>query len=117
MLDNSKCILVYGLLEDDIKILDETNYRVIRIHDDMVRMRVLDIINGYKFQTLVKEIPKEKIILFNSLSDDEVYKTINHIRSSISDVILAVVTETSKELEFFKLANHLIEERDWYKKK
>jgi hypothetical protein len=62
------------------------------------------------------EMPDEKVILFNDMSDEEIQKYIEHLRSSFKPLpILAVITETSEKWTFEYLVEHLIEEREKFK--
>jgi hypothetical protein len=63
--------------------------------------------------TYDKQLPEEKVVLFNNFTDGELDKAIKSIRSNKSfKPILAVVTPTSLDWEFHYLLEHLIEERE-----
>lgn len=115
MLENKKGILHYGLSDDERKCLEDSEYKLIKIKNEMVNMKIEAIIDGYKFETVNKNVPEEKIIIFNSLSDEEIKGMIKVIRAVIPEVILAVVTPTSAKWPFKDLLEHLVEERNWYK--
>lgn len=48
MATNNKCILAYGLKEDEIKKIESQNIKVIEINNNMTLMTLEDIINGNK---------------------------------------------------------------------
>lgn len=117
MLNNDKLILAYGLEEKDLEVFKMSNLKYKQITTEMCNMKLKDIISGAKFDIYDKKIPNEKVVLFNNFSDEELDKAIKIIRATIGkNVILAVVTETSAEWSFAYLIDHLIEEREWYKK-
>ncbi|SHE40274.1 DUF3783 domain-containing protein [Clostridium fallax] len=115
MLKNKKSILHYGLCDDERKCLTDGGYKLIEITDEMTNMKLEAILDGYKFETVNENIPKEKVIIFNNLSDEELKDIIKIIRAVIPGVILAVVTPTSAKWAFKDLLEHLVEERNWYK--
>ncbi len=116
MLNNNKCILAYGLSEDEIKLLEGLKHKIKIITKEMSSMKIKDILGGLKFEVVNKELPEEKILLFNNYDDASVKKGVTDIRSNIKGTILAVVTPTSKEWTFEYLLEHLVEEREWAKK-
>ncbi|MFX0549694.1 DUF3783 domain-containing protein [Hathewaya histolytica] len=64
-----------------------------------------------------KSFENEKVILFNNFNEDELNKVIKDIRADKDlKCILAVITPTSIEWEFKYLLEHLIEEREWFRK-
>jgi 16S rRNA G527 N7-methylase RsmG len=122
VLDNNKLMLVFGLSEEDtnflnkmIEELDLPHYRV--IEKNMANMKIRDIIQGLKVDTYDKELPDEKIIMFNNYADYELDKAVRTIRAN-KDMkpILAIVTPTSIDWEFHYLVEHLMEEREQAKK-
>ena len=63
------------------------------------------------------ELPHEKLLLFNNYKDKELYDLIDSIREIKStDTILAAVTPTSINWTVSYLLQHLIEEREAYRK-
>ena len=50
MLDNNKCILVYGLSSLEILRLRNLGYKLIEITPEMCEMILIDIIIGLKFE-------------------------------------------------------------------
>jgi hypothetical protein len=83
----------------------------------MAGMKVGDILAEKAETALPKAVmPEEKVILFNDMSDEEIQKYIEHLRSSFKPLpILAVITETSEKWTFEYLVEHLIEEREKFK--
>ncbi|GAA0726177.1 DUF3783 domain-containing protein [Clostridium malenominatum] len=123
-MENNKCILIYGFTEED-KILLENLFKskgfpsYTEIEENMCNMTINDIIDGLKLGVFnVHNLPKEKVILFNNLSDLELDSCIKSLRGVFSpQPILAVVTPTSIDWTFKNLLEHLIEEREWFKKR
>ncbi|MCM0647122.1 DUF3783 domain-containing protein [Clostridium swellfunianum] len=117
-MDNNKMMLIYGLEEDERAFLDTMieelelpSYKVIK--KNMASMKVRDIIDGPILDTYDKQLPDEKVILFNNFTDYELDTAIRTIRSNKNiKPILAVVTPTSTDWEFHYLLEHLMEERE-----
>lgn len=121
MLDNDKLILVYGLDKEETELLSKIlkkdllpSFKV--IEKEMSSMKVCDIINGLNFQIYDKYMPDEKVVLFNSLSDEELNSAIDIVRKNIQGTIMAVITPKSINWTFKYLLEHLIEEREWFRK-
>ena len=110
-------ILAYGLEQKDLEVLKMSNIEYKVITTKIFHEKIEDIIERAVQEERDEFLPKEKIILFNGFSDDELDKIIKLIRATIGrEPILAVVTDTSKKWTFEYLLEHLIEEREWYKK-
>lgn len=114
MLSNNKCILVYNTPEEEIKVLKNEGFRIIEISEEMGEMTVSDILDGLKFETINKDMPRETVILFNDFSDKEISLVIKSIRQRFKGGIFATVTPNSIGWKFSYLVEHLIEEREWY---
>lgn len=114
MLKNEKAILVYGLANEEIKKIQSLGIKVIVITNEMMDMKVKDILSGLRFEIVTTDKFNEKVILFNDLTDEEVRFMVSTTKSIVKNPILAVVTITSKEWEFKKLIKHLIEEKEWH---
>jgi hypothetical protein len=118
VLDNNKMMLVYGFSEEDrvfldtmIKELELPSYKL--IEKSMASMKIRDIIDGPLLDTYDKQLPDEKVVMFNNFTDLELDMAIRTIRSNKTlKPILAVVTPTSIDWEFYYLIEHLIEERE-----
>lgn len=116
MLDNKKCILVYGLSNIELKEISELNYKIIEITTEMYEMTIKDILSGMKLCIFNSNPIKEKVILYNNLSQSELKEAIKDTRKSIKDGILAMVTEKSINWKVNYLIKQLIEEKQWYSK-
>lgn len=114
MLRNEKAILVYGLANEEIKKFQSLGIKVITITNEMIDMKIKNILSGLRFEIVTTDKYNEKIILFNDLTDEEVKFMVSATKSIVQNPILAVVTSTSKEWEFKKLIKHLIEEKEWH---
>ncbi|MCM8709638.1 DUF3783 domain-containing protein [Clostridium sp. SYSU_GA19001] len=121
-MSNNKQMLVYGFNEDERFFLDKTieefklpAYKI--IEKSMANMTIRDILNGLKLDTYDKELPDEKVVIFNNFSDEELDKTVKAIRAYKNiKPILAIVTPNSINWEFESLLEHLIEEREQVKR-
>lgn len=116
MLDNNKCILVYGLSSIELKGISELNYKIIEINTDMCEMTIKDILSGMRLCIFNSNPIKEKVILYNNLSQSELKEAIKDTRKSIKDGILAMVTEKSVNWKINYLIKQLIDEKQWYSK-
>ena len=116
MLDNNKCILVYGLSNIELLNLKELGYKIIEITPEMCEMTLMDVLLGMRLEIFNSNPIKEKVILYNNLSQDELRKAIVDTRQNIKDGILAVVTQQSINWQISYLIKHLRDEKEWYSK-
>lgn len=116
MLKNNKCTLVYGLSEDETLELQKQGLKLLNVSKEMLGMKVNDILDGLKILKYNNIAPEEKVILFNDYSDSEVKDNVTKIRKVIKGAILAVVTPVSIEWTFQELMDHLISEREWFRR-
>lgn len=114
MLDNDKCILAYNFSEFELGILKLGDVKVIEISPEMLEMTIKDILGGLKFKTFNPNPIKEKTLLFNNFTDEELHQKIKQIRQKVKGGLLAVVTPTTMEWKFNYLIEHLIEEKEWF---
>lgn len=122
VLDNNKMLLVYGFEDEEKAFLDNMTkelqlppYKV--VEKNMASMTIRNIIEGTMLDTYHKQLPEEKVIIFNNFTDYELDMTIKTIRSNKNiKPILAVVTPTSINWEFQYLLEHLMEEREQARK-
>lgn len=116
MLENNKCILVYGLSIIEIEHIKKLQYKVIEIIPEMCEMTLKDILLGLRLNVFNSNPIKEKVIIYNNLSQVEIKSAIKNTREYIKDGILAVVTEESVNWKVNYLIKHLKEEKEWYLK-
>lgn len=116
MLDNNKCILVYGLCNSELNDISKLSYEIIEITPEMCEMTIKDILSGMRLDIFNSNPIKEKIILYNNLTQLELKEAIKDTRKSIKDGILAIVTENSINWKMNYLIKHLIDEKQWYSK-
>ena len=116
MLDNNKCILVYGLSNIELVSLRELGYKIIEITPEMCEMTLMDVLLGMRFDIFNSNPFIENVILYINLSEIEIRKAIADTRRNIKDGILAVVTEQSINWKISYLIKHLIYEKEWYSK-
>lgn len=122
ILTNNKIMLIYGFNEDEKANIEDIikenklpHYKI--IEKNMVKMTIKNVLEGLKFEIYNSELPEEKAILFNNFSDEELDLAIkNFIDIGGVRPILAVITPTSIDWTFEYLLEHLIEEREWFKK-
>ena len=111
-----KCILVYGLKEEEIKKIESQNIKVIVIDNNMASMTLEQIIHENTNENSYDELPKdEKALIFNGFKDDQLKYTIRYIRGFIQGGVLAMCTSQNYKWTFKYLLEHLIEEREWFK--
>ena len=115
MLNNNKCILVYGLNDEELNELNKANFKLKIINKEMTNMKIKDIVMGLKFETVTDYSTDEKIILFNNYDDKLLQSAVKKVRLIVKGPILAVVTPISSEWTFEYLSEHLIEERNHIK--
>lgn len=117
-MENNKTALIYGFDETEQNILSKIfngKYKV--VEETMGKMKIGDILNGIRLEVYNCNLPSEKIVLFNNFEDEELKQVIRTIKVSIQPApIFAVVTNTSIDWTFEYLLEHLVEEREWYKK-
>ena len=114
---NDKCILVYGLNEEEIKKIESQNIKVIEINNDMVLMKLEDIISEDISENTCDNLPlNEKALIFNGFKDEQLKVTIRYIRGFIKGGVLAVSTAQNYRWTFKYLLEHLVEEREWFEK-
>lgn len=122
LLENNKTILIFGFDEEEKQIMHDLiekgnipDYKV--VEESMGKMKIKDILEGFKLDVYNCRLQQEKVILFNNLNDEELENSIKKLRNSLkSKPILAVITETSINWTLEDLLGHLIEEREWFKK-
>ena len=113
---NYKCILAYGLTEEELDKIKKRRLKVREVTENEASSRVIDILCGEITENTGDELPKdEKALIFNGYNDKELRETIKFIRRFIEGGVLAVVTEASSKWTFKELIEHLVEEREWYK--
>lgn len=111
----NKCILTYGLNKEEIKKIESQNIKVIEIKNDMILMKLEDIIKGNECETSYEELPlNEKAIVFNGFKEEQLKFTIRYIRGFIKGGVLAISTPQNYKWTFKYLLEHLIEEREWF---
>ena len=117
MLNNTKCILAYGLDVVELMKLQQAKVKIIRVTEDMGKVLVKDILAGSTEKIASDKLPKnEKVVIFNNLSNMQMELAMSLTKRVLKKKpILATVTETSLEWEFEYLIEHLMEEREWHK--
>ncbi len=119
---NEKLILAYGLTsveEEELNsVLAKQNILPCKvIQKNMGELTIKKILSNIKGKESNTELPHEKLLLFNGYNDKKLYDLIDSIRQIKSaDTILAAVTPTSINWTISYLMQHLIGEREAYKK-
>ena len=120
-MNNNKIMLAYGFEAKERLLLDkliETKKipGIKNISSEMSKMKIGEILEGYKFEIYNDTLPKEKVVIFNNFDDSELDIAIKCLKEISKGIIMAVATPTSINWTFGYLIEHLIEEREWYKK-
>ncbi|MDS0525367.1 DUF3783 domain-containing protein [Clostridium sp. SHJSY1] len=113
MLENSKCILIYGFKDEELEMLKMIKLKLIKVTPEMTSMRVKDIVDGIRIFTYKENMTEEKLVLFNNCESQELYVLIKFIKKMMPKVILATVTPLTNEWTFEYLLSHLIKEKEW----
>ena len=119
---NKKILLIYGFDYDEQQKLNELLkvdnlplYKV--IYENMVNWILEDILSNDDKGMSNSLLQKQKVILFNQCSDDEIKIAMRAIKASYTgNPIFAVITPTSIHWEFNYLLQHLMEERSRFEK-
>lgn len=112
---NYKCILAYGLTDQQLDKIRKRNLRVKEVTNDQALMNLRDILLGSNIDDVYSELPKdEKALIFSGYNNKELKETIAFIRKFVEGGVLAVVTDQSSKWTFKYLMEHLIEEREWF---
>ena len=112
---SDKCILAYGLKEEEIKKIESQNIKVIEINNNMALMKLEDIICEDTNENSYDKLPlNEKALIFNGFKDEQLKVTIRYIRGFIKGGVLAVSTAQNYKWTFKYLLEHLVEEREWF---
>lgn len=122
MLKN-KFLIVYGLNEEEIERLNlrfnnMCNKEPYVIKGDMGLYTLANIIGEEVVDVKSKELPKEKVIFLNGFQGVFLNQAVKKIRETLgSTPILASTTPNSVRMSLEELFNHLVAEREFYKKK
>lgn len=117
-----KLVLVYGLTDAEEERLNvlllKQNISPCKVIDkNMGNVTIKEILNNVENAKSNTELPSEKLLLFNNFNDKELYKLIDNVREiKSSNTILAAVTLTSVNWTVSYLMDHLINERETYRK-
>ena len=112
-----KCILAYGLNNEQIEKIKKRRIRIKVITDNEAGMKINDIlVNNTEDNKIYAQLPKDEIaLIFNGYNDKELRNEIKFIRSFVEGGVLAVVTSQSEGWTAKYLIEHLLEEREFYK--
>ena len=112
---SDKCVLAYGLKEEEIKKIEGQNIKVIEVKNSMVSMKLEEIICEGTNENSYNNLPlNEKALIFNGFKDQQLKVTIRYIRGFIKGGVLAVSTAQNYKWTFKYLLEHLVEEREWF---
>jgi len=120
---NEKLILAYGLTckeEEKLNsLLSKQNILPCKvIEKNMGNITIKKILSNIEGKESNTELPHEKLLLFNGYNDKQLYDLIDSIRQIKStETILAAVTPTSINWTVSYLMQHLIDEREAYRKR
>ena len=117
---NEKLILAYGLTKEEEEklnsLLSKQNILPCKvIEKNMGNLTIKEILCNIEGKECNKDLPHEKLLLFNNYKDKELYALIDSIRGIKNpQTILAAVTPTSIKWTVSYLLEHLMEEREAY---
>lgn len=75
-----RCIVAYGFNDDEIKKLKIYVTGVKEVSNNMLDLKIKDIIKGETEGNYVDEPFNEKVVLFNSYPDNEVRSAVKKLR-------------------------------------
>ena len=112
---NYKCILAYGLTDEEFDKIQKRWININRVTNSDASSKIIDILCGNEAEDSKEELPVgEKALIFNGYNDKELRGVIKFIRGFIEGGVLAVVTEQSSKWTLKYLLEHLIDERTMY---
>ncbi len=120
---NERLILAYGLTDMEKEklnsLLSKQNILPCKvIEKNMGELTIKQILCNEVVKEGNTELPNEKLLLFNNYKEKQLYDQIDSIREIKSvGTILAAVTPTSINWTVSYLMEHLMEEREAYKKR
>lgn len=119
---NDKVLIIYGFNVEEEEIVKNllTQNKLpgyMTLKKSMAKMKISEIVSGFKYEFYDCKLPNEKVVLFYNFSDIELDKTFKEIKEAfIKMPICAAVTETSVNWTLEYLVKHLIEEKEWCEK-
>ena len=114
--DGKASVLVYGYQDTEHEAIEAllaqfSEVEAIYIEKDMLGLTLEQIIEGTPERIEFKLPMNPKVVVMNSLSEDEIHRMIEGFKKlSTSKPIFAMVTETSRKWKFGNLVKELIEE-------
>lgn len=118
-----RLIIAYGLNDEEVEKLN------IKFKDICVKPCLLinENMGGYTLENILKEekltdsdtkLPEEKVIIFNGFLGVYLQQAVKKVREVLgSQPILASTTPNSIKMTLHELVDHLVKEREYYKKK
>lgn len=109
-----KVLLAYSLDTMELAKLELMGHKVIAVTNLNGGALIRDLLDN-KGKPTSKELPAEKVIIFNGYRDEDLKAGVIAIRTNFKvKPIIAAVTDNSYEWPFeFLLTEHLIKDRDW----
>ena len=117
-----RLIIAYGLEEQEIEKLNLKfssicKEKVLVITSDMGNCTLEQILRGLKLRVSIKVLPNEKVIIFNGFNGVYLQNGVKMVREVLgSEPILASTTPNSVKMSLYELIDHLVKERELYKK-
>lgn len=121
-MNNEKILLIHGFDYDEQlklnEVLKENNLPLYKVIDEtIVNLTIEEILINKEVGIVSTSVQKEKVVLFNQCSDEEIKTAMRAIKACYSQKpIFAVVTPTSINWKFDYLLEHLMEERSRFEK-
>lgn len=116
-------LIVYGLEEVE---LEKLNLRfknlckkdAVTVKETMANYTLGNIIGDEVVEVEEKTLPKEKVVIFNGFQGVFLQQAVKMVRDILGNKpILASTTPNSVKMTLDELLNHLMAEREFYKKK
>jgi hypothetical protein len=117
-----KLIIAYGLDDEEIeklniKFKDICSKPCLRIDENMGEYTLEDILKEEKVLDSYTKLPEEKVIIFNGFLGVYLQQSVKKVREVLgSQPILASTTPNSIKMTLNELVDHLVKERQYYKK-
>ncbi|MEG1256070.1 DUF3783 domain-containing protein [Clostridium sp.] len=119
---NERLIIAYGLDNEELeklnlKFKDVCKKPCITITEDMGNYTLEHILKEEQVESSSQQLPKEKVIIFNGFLGVYLQQSVKKVREVLgSEPILASTTPNSIKMTLNELVDHLVKERQFYKK-
>ncbi|WP_346936220.1 DUF3783 domain-containing protein [Clostridium sp.] len=118
-----RLIIAYGINDEEIeklnlKFKDICVKPCLLINENMGVYTLENILKEEKLTDSDTKLPEEKVIIFNGFLGVYLQQAVKKVREVLgSEPILASTTPNSIKMTLHELVDHLVKEREYYKKK